>query len=267
MLKSNHNKQLAAVLTVAAVLFTGCQTTQTSKADPKKAVKVRTELAAQHISRGELDIAKRTLDQALELNSRDATANMLMGVLLQREGSPENLVKAERYFKQSLSIEPKNAQGRNNYGTYLFQQKRYKDALEQFNIAGSTLGYDQRWLAVENAGRVYLELGDIANAEKSFNQALNINRDAYNSMIELATLLYLKKDVSGATSLYERSLRLIGQQNQNARALWVGIRLARANGNPLETQALANQLRALYPESPEYQRYLQLQYSTEAVWK
>ncbi|SSQ43106.1 type 4 fimbrial biogenesis protein [Acinetobacter baumannii] len=32
-------------------------------------------------------------------------------------------------------------------------------------------------------------------------------------------------------------------------------------------QVLVNQLRALFPESPEYQRYLQLQYSTEAVWK
>lgn len=60
---------------------------------------------------------------------------------------------------------------------------------------------------------------------------------------------------------------LWGKKNQGARALWIGIRLARANGDQLGTQVLVNQLRALFPNSQEYQRYLQLQYSTEAVWK
>ncbi|MGM7310808.1 type IV pilus biogenesis/stability protein PilW, partial [Acinetobacter baumannii] len=44
-------------------------------------------------------------------------------------------------------------------------------------------------------------------------------------------------------------------------------RQARANADKMGMQVLVNQLRALFPESPEYQRYLQLQYSTEAVWK
>ena len=267
MLKFKRQTGLAVIFAATTVLVMGCQSSAGTKADPKKAVQIRTELAAQHINRGELDIAKRTLDQALELNSRDSTANMMMGVLLQREGSPQNFAKAERYFKQALSTDSKNPQARNNYGTYLYQAKRYQEALQQFNIAGATLGYDQRWLAIENAGRVYLELGDTANAEKSFTQALHVNRDAYNSMIELANILYLRGDVAGAGTLYDQAVKLIGQQNQNARALWVGIRLARAHGNPFETQALVNQLRALYPESPEYQRYLQLQYTTEAVWK
>ena len=59
----------------------------------------------------------------------------------------------------------------------------------------------------------------------------------------------------------------MGQKNQGARALWIGIRTARAGGDQLGMQVLVNQLRALFPESQEYQRYLQLQYTTEAVWK
>lgn len=47
----------------------------------------------------------------------------------------------------------------------------------------------------------------------------------------------------------------------------IGLRVARANADKMGMQVLVNQLRALFPESPEYQRYLQLQYSTEAVWK
>ncbi len=91
----------------------------------------------------------------------------------------------------------KNAQARNNYGTYLYQVERYNDAIEQFSIAGATLGYDQRFRALENVGRIYLKLGDIANAEKSFKQALQANRDSYISMLELAEIFYLNQQIPG----------------------------------------------------------------------
>lgn len=248
-------------------MVVGCQTISDRKVDPKKAIQARTQLAAEYIRNGDFDAAKRELDLVMDLDSRDALSNMMMGVLLQREGSQINAVKAERYFKTAISADPKNAQARNNYGTYLYQLERYNDALAQFQIAGATLGYDQRYTALESAGRVYLRLGDVANAEKMFNQALGVSRNSYVSMVELADIYYLKQDFPAATKLYDNSVSLAGQNNQNARALWVGIRLARANGNPIQMQALVNQLRALYPESPEYQRYLQLQYSTEVVWK
>lgn len=250
-----------------AFLASGCQTTHTQKKDPEKAVKVRTQLAAEHIRSGDLDSAKRALDQALSVDSRDATANMMMGILLQQEGSQPNLEKAEHYFKRAISSEPDNAQAHNNYGTYLYQMERYNNAVEQFRIAGATLGYDQRYQALENLGRIYLKLGDVANAEKTFKQALLANRDSYISMLELAEIFYLQQQIPAATQMYEQYVRTVGQKNQGARALWIGVRVARANADKMGMQVLVNQLRALFPESPEYQRYLQLQYSTEAVWK
>ena len=262
--------KLAFITTIcmSAIFITACQTPTTMvKKDPEKAVKVRTQLAAEYIKSGDLDSAKRTLDQALEMNSRDSAANMMMGILLQQEGSKVSMDKAEAYFKRAISADPKNAQARNNYGTYLYQIERYNDAIEQLNVAATTLGYDQRYKAFENVGRIYLKLGDMANAEKSFKQALQVNRDSYISMLELSEIFYLKQQTTAATQLYEQFVRGVGQKNQGARALWIGIRNARANSDTMGMQVLVNQLRALFPESPEYQRYLQLQYSTEAVWK
>ncbi len=255
---------------ILGVVLQACQTSHSgtvSKKDPEKSVKVRTQLAAEYIRTGDFDAAKRALDQALAVDSRDSTANMLMGVLLQHEGSRLNLEKAETYFKRAIAVDSKNAQARNNYGTYLYELKRYNDAIEQFDIAGATLGYDQRFRAYENLGRVYLKLNDTANAEKSFKQALQVNRDSIVSMLELADIYYLQNKTATATSLYEQYVRAVGQQNQSARVLWLGIRLARANGDQMGMQALVNQLRAVSPESQEYQRYMQLQYTTEAVWK
>lgn len=261
---------LAIAIAFSALVIQGCQTTSDGtiiKKNPEKAAKVRTQLAAEYIRTGDLDAAKRALDQALKSDSRDSTANMMMGVLLQQEGSQASIEKAEPYFKRAISIDPENAQARNNYGTYLYQIERYNDAIEQFSIAGATLGYDQRYRALENLGRIYLKIGDSVNAEKTFKQALQVNRDSIISMIELSEMFYLQGKIPAANQLYEQYVRLAGQKNQGARALWVGIRLARANGDKLGTQVLVNQLRALFPNSQEYQRYLQLQYSTEAVWK
>ena len=264
-------KKIVMTMTVAlsGLLFFGCQTTSgdTSKKDPEKSVKVRTQMAAEYIRTGNLDAAKRVLDQALEVNSRDSTANMMMGVLLQQEGSDINMQRADHYFSRAISIDPKNAQARNNYGTYLYQVKRYNDAVKQLSIAGATLGYDQRHRALENLGRIYLILGDIPNAEKTFKQALQVNRDSTVSMIELAEIFYLQKNNIAARQLYEQFVLKVGQQNQGARALWIGLRIARANGDRTGMYVLVNQLRTLFPNSQEFQRYLQLQFNTEAVWK
>ncbi|TVT80785.1 type IV pilus biogenesis/stability protein PilW [Acinetobacter colistiniresistens] len=267
------NTTRTKTITVTAVVFTlfgltACQSPSTGlKKDPEKAVQVRTQLAAEYIRSRDLDAAKRSLDQALKADSRDANANMMMGILLQQEGNASNMEKAEAYFKRAISSEPDNAQARNNYGTYLYQQQRYNEAIEQFTRAGATLGYDQRFQSLENLGRIYLKLGDVANAEKSFKQALQANRNATISMLELAEIFYLQQNNRDASQLYEQYVRNVGQNNQGARALWIGLRIARANADQLGMQVLVNQLRALFPDSPEYQRYLQLQYSTEAVWK
>lgn len=90
---------------IAAMHMQGCQTTTSDtivKKDPEKAAKVRTQLAAEYIRTGDLDAAKRALDQALEAEPRDATANMMMGVLLQQEGSRDNMEKADAYFKRAI---------------------------------------------------------------------------------------------------------------------------------------------------------------------
>ena len=251
-------------------MFTaGCQNSPAKSGlkDPEKALQVRVQMAAEHIRAGDLDAAKLSLDQALELNTRHAVANMMMGVLLQQEGSKISLEKADSYFKRAVAADPKNAQIRNNYATYLYQLQRYPEAIEHLSIAGSTLGYDQRYRALENLGRIYMEQGQVEQAEKAYRQALQANRDSAQAMLGLAEIHYLRQEFSAASNFYEQMLSLIGQSNLNARALWVGIRLARADDNRTEMQVAVNQLRALFPSSPEYQRYLQLQYSTEAVWK
>ncbi|XID75413.1 type IV pilus biogenesis/stability protein PilW [Alkanindiges sp. WGS2144] len=260
--------QMFSVTVLVAALLTGCQTTtRTLKVDPKAAVATRTALAAEYIRSGDLDAAKRNLDEALSTEPRSVEANNMMGVLLQQEGSASNMEKAEAYFKRAIALDPDYAQARNNYGVYLNGRKRYQEAIAQFKVAGATLGYDGRAGALENLGRTYVQVGDIANAEKTFKQALQANRDSLISRLELAEIFLQKNQLREASALYNDYLRAIGLQQQGARSLWLGIRIAKAERDTIRMQKFISQLRADYPASAEYQRYLQLQQTPEAVWK
>lgn len=250
-----------------ALLLTGCQTTNRLKADPKAAVTTRTALAAEYIRSGDLDAAKRNLDEALATAPGSVEANNMMGVLLQQEGSPSNVAKAEAYFKRAISLDPQYAQARNNYGVYLSGRKRYPEALAQFREAGAALGYEGRTAALENLGRTYLQVNDMQNAEQAFKQALQANRDSVIAKLELAEIFLQRNQIQEASALYNDYLRQIGSQQQGARSLWLGIRIARAERDTIRMKNFINQLGADYPSSAEYQRYLQLQQTPEAVWK
>lgn len=267
----NVNRYKNAFLLFMAATLVGCVTTAPmttiGQKEPEKAVQLRTQLAAELIRTGDLDRAKRELDIALKINSRSAEANLITGVLLQQAGGENNLRNAELYFKRAVDIEPSNPQARNNYGAYLFLRKRYAEAVNHLHVAATTLGYQQRASALENLGRTYLVLKQNQLAEQSFIQALQVDRNSLIARIELAELFYLKGQITDAGQMYEEYVRLTGQSLQGARALWIGVRLARARQDEMSMKILLNQLRAQFPDSPEYQSYLKQQNSSEAVWK
>lgn len=251
---------------LSAVLLAGCQTTHQLKTNPKAAVATRTALAAEYIRSGDLDAAKRNLDEALETDSKSVEANNMMGVLLQQEGSASNLLKAETYFKRAVSLDATDAQVRNNYGVYLSGRKRYPEAVTQFKVAAATLGYDGRAAALENLGRTYVQVNDTVNAEKTFKQALQANRDSLIARLELAEIFMQKNQLRDASGIYNDYLRITGGQ-QGARSLWLGIRIARAERDNMRMNNFVSQLSTQYPNSTEYKQYLQLQQNPEAVWK
>ena len=56
----------------------------------------------------------------------------------------------------------------------------------------------------------------------------------------------MQQQIPAATQMYEQYVRTVGQKNQGARALWIGLRVARANADKMGMQVLVNQLRALF---------------------
>ncbi|WP_296404638.1 tetratricopeptide repeat protein [Psychrobacter sp.] len=188
---------------------------------------IRTQMAAQYLKSNDLDEAKRQLEKALAVNNRYAPAYDMMGVLLQTEGSRLNVVKAESYFKQALALDPKLMKARNNYGVYLSQLGRDKEAVTQFEIAAAALGYEGRINALENLGLTALKLGDYNLATDTFIKILERDRNNLLAHLELIDLLIINNQISQATTLYTEMLAFIGDsETNNPRIIQQGLKLS-----------------------------------------
>lgn len=162
---------------------------QDRESNVTEVAKIRTTLAGQYIKNNQLDAAMRQLQQALQADTQYAPAYDMMGVLLQQEGSSNNLQKADGYFKKAIALDADFMQAHNNYGVYLSQVGRYDEAAEQFVIASTALGYRGRISALENLGRTYLQLGKPQQAKSVFIKVLDNNPNSAVAHIELVDLL------------------------------------------------------------------------------
>lgn len=264
-------KRYAGLLALfGAVLLVGCNsTTSTPTITPTnyqgtapenrliergRVAEVRTQLAAQYISERKLDEAKRQLETALQSNNRYAPAYEMMGVLLQTEGSPSNLAKADEYFRRSLSLDGNSMKARNNYGVYLAQIGKHREAIAQFEVAGAALGYEGRATALENLGMSYVKIGQSAKAKEAFIRAMDADRNSAIARIELINILLAEGNSLLAKQLYDELTVMAGSRQLPAEIMLQGIKISILQGNQILQQQLSQRLLSVHPLSDEAKR-------------
>lgn len=269
---------ICVLMPFTGTLLTGCvKTTEVAtttpaatpnrwQQDPEEIARARTGIAAEFIRDHKLDDAQRQLDQALKSYPNYAPAYDMMGVLLQQEGSPLNLQKAESYFKKAIALDKNFVQAHNNYGVYLSQMKRYREAITQFEIAGSTLGYEGRASALENLGRTALKINDKSLARQSFFKALEANRQSVIARSELVDMLLADNQALQAKSLHDDLTLLLGKNNFDPRTLLQGVRIAKALGQNADQQKFAQQLFDKFPMSDEARQVKTWLANPRATW-
>jgi len=227
------------------------------RVDRKVSAQDHVQIASQYFQMGNIEQTHIHLQRALELNPDSAPAYSLQGVVMEQEG---DLDAAGKDFKRAVELDGTYSTGRNNYGAFLYHQGQYEEAVRQLQVAADDLGYDARDHAMVNLGRAAAKAGKIALARESFTRALIIHPGMPDCVFELAQLNFDTGDTATAHRYYQQYLSLTQNQvAQDARGLWLGIRLERIYG---DTDALASYelaLKHLYPDSPEYKAYLQSQ--------
>ncbi len=245
----------AALVFLLAVGLTGCVTS--GEQDPLKTDKGRDEardayiqLGLGYLQRGNTEQAKVPLRQALEIDPSSADAHAALAVVFQTEMEPK---LADEEYRKALASDSRNARVLNNYGGFLYEQKRYEEAYQRLLEASQDTLYPERSRVFENLGLVSASSStNRAQAKQYFEKALRLNRNQPSVALEMADLLYKEREYVPARAYYELFAQGGGQ---NARSLLLGIRLAKVFEDRDTAASYGLQLKRLYPASPEYQEF------------
>ncbi|MDH4570876.1 type IV pilus biogenesis/stability protein PilW [Pseudomonas sp. BN414] len=244
----------AALLLVSTVLLAAC--VSTGQVDPMKTDAGRDaardayiNLGIGYLKQGATERAKVPLKKALEMDPSNADANAALALVFQTEMEPD---LADQHYRKALSSR-NDPRILNNYGTFLYEQKRYKEAYERFQQAAEDNLYPERSRVFENLGLTALKMNNPALAKQHFDKALRLNRQQPLALLEMAQLAFDEKQYVPARDYYERYSQIAPQ---NARSLLLGARLSTIFEDRDQAASLGLQLKRLYPGTPEYQQYL-----------
>ncbi|MWV16603.1 type IV pilus biogenesis/stability protein PilW [Pseudomonas sp. L-22-4S-12] len=246
----------AALFLSLAGLLAGCVTTGGMK-DPLSTEEGRNQARDAYIqlgigllNQGTTEKAKEPLKSALELDPSSAEAHATLAVVFQREMESK---LAEEHYRKAISLSSGESRILNNYGGFLFEQKRYQEAYDIYLKASEDTLYSERSRVFENLGLTALQLGKRDDAEHYFERSLRLNSQRPVSLLQMAQLNFDKKQYVPARSYYEGFSQLSGQTPQS---LLLGIRLAKVFDERDLAASLGLQMKRLYPGTPEYQQYL-----------
>ncbi|PAV26304.1 type IV pilus biogenesis/stability protein PilW [Tamilnaduibacter salinus] len=240
----------------------GCVTTTTSPfaedANAEKAVSDYVRLGTAYISQGNYERAREHLRRALEIDPESSEALATLGLVHQSDGEH---ALAEQSYRQALDNDPSYTRGRVYFGTFLYNQGRFDEAVSQFKRASTDTDYNDRASVFQSLGKSYEALEQNADATSAYRRAVEISRGNPQYLLSLSGALVRMEQYSQASRYYSRLRRMMAR-NKNLRhspeSLLTGIRIARHFGNKDREASLALLLEKEYPQSEELKAYRQL---------
>lgn len=231
---------------VLVVGLSGCSKPAVKK-DPNEPSlsDIYVQKGVQYMENGQLDVALKDLQRAIDLDQQNSEAHNAIAVLyekLDRSG------EAEAHFKRALSADPGNSSALNNYGRFLCAQGQYERAMTNFRQVIDSKLYKLPWVAMTNAGLCAHSTGKKDEAEEYLRKALEVNPTFPPALQEMAKLSLETGQYLSARAFLQRYEAAAGS---NAESLWIGVQTEHALGNRQAEAEYLNALRSRFPDSRE----------------
>ena len=242
---------------LALLIQTGCQTTPEvdettgvqEAGDPL--AQLHTQLGVGYMREGNLELAWKRLQRAVEVDPDYADAHNALAILYERLGRPE---KSEQHYRKAIALNPTNSAAHSNYGAFLCRANRHEEAEEHFLKAISNPLYAEPEVALANAGLCMYSAGNADKSESYLRRALVINPRLPGPLLTMAALSLDKDRALAARGYLQRYLEVA---SHTSGSLWLGIRIERALGDRNAAASYALLLKANYPDSQETQMLLE----------
>jgi type IV pilus assembly protein PilF len=234
----------------------GCASTTPSDqlSDEEDAARSHLQLGIHYMRQGNLNEAKRKMEQSLEFDDSDPMAHATIALLYEQIN---DIGRARRHYRRALRLGDEEPAIRNNYGTFLCRQGDYREAEEQLVQAARNRLYDTPAAAWTNAGACVRRIPDLDAAENYFRNALRVQSEYGEALWHLADLKFEQGEYLNARAFAQR---LIEQGDPIPDVLLLAVRIEDALGAELQAQEYADQLKRLYPESRERNQLAELGY-------
>ena len=159
---------------------------------------------------------------------------------------------AESNFREALDAGA-GSRAQNNYAAFLYAQDRYLEAAAAFREVTMDRLYSERPRAFVNLGLALLQTQETPEAKSAFSRALLMEPRNSTALLELTQIELTEGDVAAASGYYERYRA--GTRRQTARALILGVEIARLNGDANMEASNMLALRNLYAETAIYKAW------------
>lgn len=215
------------------------------EATPQQRAVIRTELAAGYYERGQMDVALEELGAAKALDPGYPKLYNIYGLVYAMLGDRD---KAEENFRQAIALAPTDSEIRANWGAYLCATGRAREALPEFEQVLRDPLFKTPEIALINAGKCSVALGQTKNADEYFRRALAASPGNPIASYNLALLAYRESRVGEARAWMRPVMQ---QQAPPPEALYLGWCIERKQGDREAERSYESQLRNRWPDSPE----------------
>lgn len=213
---------------------------------PRNRARVHTELATAYYARGNMSVALEELRTAVAADPAYATAHGVLGLVYMELRENE---LAQQSFERALALAPDDPDINHNYGWFLCQIGRERDAPPYFRHALENPLYATPARTYAAAGACALRAGDLASAEDNLQRALRIDPKLAVAQLQFAQLRYRQGRFAEARRALAQHAALA---RPSAESLWLALRVERRLGDRAAQQSYAIQLRRRFPNSSEY---------------
>jgi type IV pilus assembly protein PilF len=213
--------------------------------DPQRRSRIRLELGTALYQQGSYAQALEEVRSAVAIDPNLAQAWGLLGLIQMDLG---DRAKAQESFDRALTLAPDDSELRNNYGWFLCQTGRQREAIAEFLAALRDPLYATPARPLHNAGICSLRSGDPVAAEAYFQRAFQIDPSNPVSMYHLGELNLRRGNVEQARFYAQR---LLASYPPSAETLWLALRVDRKAADRDGFNSLSAQLRRQFPASRE----------------
>lgn len=208
--------------------------------------RVHTDLAVNYFEIGNQNVA---LEEALIAARADPSYGPAHNILGLVYAALREDRLAEQSFERAVKINPLDSDANNNYGSFLCDRKREKEAVRYFLAALRNPLYQTPERSFVNAGICSRRSGDLAGAQDYLMRALQARPELPAALYQLADLSFAAGNAEVARGYMVRLIKVMG--SPSAEMLWLGLRVSRRLGDKNAESSYAQQLRRSFPQSRE----------------